>query len=58
MNAPAGDVDWLLSEFSSGTPGVRHVLVGRALRVPPGLVYFQRLLGFTPMNLTLVQGRG
>jgi hypothetical protein len=37
--------------------GVRHVLVGRALRVPPGLVYFQRLLGFAPMNLTLVDGR-
>ena len=27
MSTPPGDVDWLLSEFASGTPGVRHVLV-------------------------------
>jgi uncharacterized protein len=27
VTTPAGDVDWLLSEFASGTPGVRHVLV-------------------------------
>jgi hypothetical protein len=50
----------LMSEVMSSLAGrgVRHVLVGRALRLPPGLVYFQRLLGFTPMNPTLVQGRG
>lgn len=27
MTAPAGTLDWLLSDFASGTPGVRHVIV-------------------------------
>ena len=27
MTAPAGTLDWLLTDFASGTPGVRHVLV-------------------------------
>jgi hypothetical protein len=34
--------------------GVRHLVVDRAFWLPPGLVYFQRLLGFVPTNLTLV----
>jgi uncharacterized protein len=27
VTAPAGTLDWLLSDFASGTPGVRHVIV-------------------------------
>ncbi len=39
--------------------GVRHVVVGRTLSLPPGLAYFQKLLGFAPTNLTLLTaGRG
>lgn len=34
--------------------GVRHVVIGRALSVPPGLVHFQKLLGFAPKNLRIV----
>ena len=37
--------------------GVRHVLVGRALTLPPGLVYFQQRLGFDAVNLRLVDLR-
>lgn len=33
--------------------GIRQVLVGRAFTVPRGLVYFQKLLGFSPKNLTI-----
>jgi hypothetical protein len=34
--------------------GVRHVVIGRALSVPPGLIHFQKLLGFAPKNLRIV----
>lgn len=37
--------------------GVRHVIVGRALSLPPGLAYFQKRLGFSPTNLTLLDVR-
>ncbi|HEY2223865.1 roadblock/LC7 domain-containing protein [Actinomycetospora sp.] len=41
MTAPTGGLDWLLSDFASGTPGVRHVLVvsadGLRLAVSPGV---------------------
>jgi hypothetical protein len=33
--------------------GVSHLVVGRSLSLPPGLIYFQRLLGFTPTNLLI-----
>ncbi len=33
--------------------GVRHVLLEGALFVPPGLLHFQKLLGFRPMNITV-----
>jgi hypothetical protein len=34
-----------------GGAGVRHLLVGSALREPAGLQYFQHLLGYQPRNL-------
>ena len=34
--------------------GVRQVVVSRAFSLAPGLIYFQRLLGFSPKNLKLV----
>jgi hypothetical protein len=34
-----------------GGAGVRHLLVGSALREPVGLQYFQHLLGYQPRNL-------
>jgi hypothetical protein len=34
--------------------GVHHVVVNRALSLPPGLIYFQKLLGFSPKNLKVV----
>jgi hypothetical protein len=33
--------------------GVSHVIAEGALFLPPGLLHFQRLLGFRPMNVTL-----
>jgi uncharacterized protein len=41
VTVPTRDLDWLLSEFATGTPGVRHVLVvsadGLGLAVSPGI---------------------
>jgi hypothetical protein len=34
-----------------GGAGIRHLLVGSALREPAGLQYFQHLLGYQPRNL-------
>jgi hypothetical protein len=34
--------------------GVRQLVVSRALSLPPGLIYFQKLLGFSPKNLKVV----
>jgi len=33
---------------------VRQVIVGRAFSLTPGLLYFQKLLGFSPKNLKIV----
>jgi hypothetical protein len=37
--------------------GVRQVVVSRAFQLTPGLVYFQKLLGFSPKNLKVVASR-
>jgi hypothetical protein len=33
--------------------GVSHVILEGSLFLPPGLLHFQRLLGFRPMNIRL-----
>jgi hypothetical protein len=38
--------------------GVAHVVLEGSLYLPPGLLHFQRLLGFRPMNLELHRSDG
>jgi hypothetical protein len=37
--------------FDLGRAGVKHLVVGSALREPPGHQYFQHLLGYRARNL-------
>lgn len=38
--------------------GVTHVILENALFLPPGLLHFQKLLGFKPMNIRLTRPDG